>query len=127
MLEGELGTDIYSFIGPVDFGNDSGRNINNYNIMLHINWLFINCIATNGLDYMGIPTVISFISGQSLHSPSCVNVTITDDTILEEKETFTVVLSIEFSGVQISRAQSIVEIIDNDSKGKSRVVIIIIL
>ena len=64
---------------------------------------------------MGLPTVISFVSGQSLHSPSCVNVTITDDAILEATENFTVVLSTEFPGVATSRARSIVEIIDNDN------------
>ena len=116
LLEGELGTDIYSFIGPADFGNNSGRNIN---IILHTKWLFINFIATNGQDYTGLPTVISFVSGQSLHSPSCVNVTITDDNILEATENFTIILSTEFPGVSTLRAWSIVEIVDNDnSKGK---------
>ena len=66
---------------------------------------------------MGLPTVISFVTGQSLFSPACINVTITDDDILEEKETFTVVLSAEFSGVSIARSHCIVEIIDSDSKG----------
>ena len=65
---------------------------------------------------MGLPTVISFVSGQSLLSPSCINITITDDDILEVKETFTVVLSAEFSGVSIAGTNSIVEIIDDDSK-----------
>ena len=67
---------------------------------------------------MGLPTVISFVSGQFLLTLSCVNVTITDDTILEEKENFTIVLSAEFPGVSIARTHCIVEIIDNDSKGK---------
>ena len=38
LLEGELGTYIYSFIGPGDFPNDSGRNISS---ILHIKSLFI--------------------------------------------------------------------------------------
>ena len=64
---------------------------------------------------MGLPSVLSFVSEQSLHSFSCVNVTIIDDAVLEEMESFTVVLSTEFSGVSISRARSLVEIIDNDN------------
>ena len=64
---------------------------------------------------MGLPSVLSFVSEQSLHSFSCVNVTIIDDAVLEEMEIFTVVLSTEFSGVSISRARSLVEIIDNDN------------
>ena len=68
---------------------------------------------------MGLPQVILFVSGQSLHSPSCTNVTITDDAVLEDTENFTVVLSTDFPGVSISRVWSVVEIIDNDnSKGK---------
>ena len=78
--------------------------------------------ATFGLDYTGLPQVLSFVSGQSLHSPSCVNVTVTDDTILEVKENFTVILSTEFPGVRFSTSQSTVEIIDDDnSKEKSRI------
>ena len=123
LLEGELGTDIYSFIGSGDFRNDSGRNCHINNILLHIKWLFINFIATNGQDYMGLPTIISFVSRQSLHSPSCVTVAvtvaITDDAILEETENFTVVLSTEFPGVTTSRAQSIVEIVDNDNSKRT--------
>ena len=69
---------------------------------------------------MGLPYVLSFVSGQSLHSPSCFNVTIIDDANLEEKENFTIVLSTEFPGVTLSRAQSTVEIIDNDGKEKSK-------
>lgn len=71
--------------------------------------------ATFGRDYVGLPRVLVFVSGQSLHSPSCVNVSITDDDSLEVTESFTVVLSTEFPGVSILRAQSIVEIIDNDN------------
>ena len=71
--------------------------------------------ATDGRDYVGLPRPLSFVSGQSLHSPSCTNVTITDDAILEDTENFTIVLSTEFPGVSISRVWSIVEIIDNDN------------
>ena len=68
---------------------------------------------------MGLSRVLSFISGQILNSPSCVNVTIIDDAIVEETENCTLVLSTEFPGVSISRPQCIVEIFDNDnSKGK---------
>lgn len=63
---------------------------------------------------MGLPQEHLF-----LHSSFCVNVTIIDDTILEGKEVFTVTLSTDYPGVRISRALSIVEIVDNDSKGKS--------
>ena len=50
------------------------------------------------------------------------NVTIADDTILEVKKNFTILLSTEFPGVRFSRSQSTVEIIDNDnSKEKSRI------
>ena len=68
--------------------------------------------ATYGRDYdiIGLP-----VSGQSLHSLSCANVSIIDDVILEEVENFTVVLSTGFPGVIISESQSIVQIIDNDN------------
>ena len=73
--------------------------------------------ATYGRDYdiIGLPRVLSFVSGQSLHSLSCTNVSIIDDVILEEVENFTVVLSTGFPGVIISERQSIVQIIDNDN------------
>ena len=76
--------------------------------------MFIHA-ATYDRDYAGLPRVLSFVSEQSLHSLSCVNVTIIDDAVLEEMENFTVVLSTEFAGVIISRARSLVEIIDNEN------------
>ena len=71
--------------------------------------------ATYDQDYVGLPRALSFASEQSLNFPSCVNVTIIDDDVLEERENFTIVLSTEFSGVSVSRARSLVEITDNDN------------
>ena len=75
---------------------------------------YIICATTYDQDYVGLPIILSFVSEQSLHSPSCVNVTIIDDDVLEKTENFTVVLSTEFTGVSISRARNFVEIINND-------------
>lgn len=63
------------------------------------------------MDYTGLPKVISFTSGQSL---TCINITIIDDNIVEYKENFTVKLLSNFSGVSVSRIQSVIEISDND-------------
>ena len=124
LLEGELGIDISISVSPGSFVNDSGIRRSICIRFLHsairgdVNFI---PIATHGRDYVGLPHVLSFVSGQSLHSTSCVSVNIIDDANLEEKENFTVVLSVEFPGVTLSRHLSIVEIIDNDSKGKSQI------
>ena len=89
-----------------------------WNGPLAVSFTFVRA-ATYDRDYTGLPRVLLFVSEQSLHSLSCVNVTIINDAVLEETENFTVVLLTEFSGVTISRAKSLVEIIDNDSKKQS--------
>lgn len=69
--------------------------------------------ATADQDYTGLPTMFSFVTGQSL---SCILIDIIDDNIAERKEILSLVLQpLDSSpGVRISRGQSIVEITDND-------------
>lgn len=109
LLEGELGTDVSVAVGVPGISNDSGRNFSSFSNE-SLNNVFVYAAIYNQ-DYTSLPKVLSFFSGQSLHSPSCINVTIIDDAALES---FTVTLSTEFSGVSFSGARSLVEIIDND-------------
>ena len=69
--------------------------------------------ATANQDYTGLPSVTSFVSGQSF---SCVGITIIDDSIVENEETLSLTLLPEDSspGVRVSGGQSTVEITDND-------------
>ena len=69
--------------------------------------------ATANQDYTGLPSVFSFVSGQSF---SCIGITIIDDSIVENEETLSLTLLPEDSslGVRVSRGQSTVEIADND-------------
>ena len=70
--------------------------------------------AINGRDCAGLPKALSFDSGQFLGALFCINITITDNDIVESKESFTVRLSSDFPGVSVSRALIVIEIIDND-------------
>ena len=77
-------------------------------------------VATYSQDYMGLPQELLLASERSQpHCSFCVDVTVIDDTILEGKESFTVTLSTDITGVRIARAPCIVEIVDNDSKRES--------
>ena len=69
--------------------------------------------ATIGKDYVGLPSVLYFATGQSAGALSCINISVVDDGIAEQKENFVVELLTNFQGVHISRARSVVEI--NDS------------
>ena len=79
---------------------------------------FVCLIATSGIDYTGLPNVLSFFSGQATGDLSCIDVPIVDDSVVEEKENFTIVLYTNFPGITVSRVTSIVEIVDND-QGKA--------
>ena len=79
---------------------------------------FVSCtafLATNGSDYTGLPVNILFSAGHPLNTPLCANVTIIDDDMLENTETFTVALYADFpEGVILTRDRIIVEITDNE-------------
>lgn len=78
-------------------------------------WLFliVNFPAVADQDYTGLPNMFSFVTGQFL---SCIQIDIIDDSIMESKETLSLLLQpLDSSpGVRISRGQSTVDIIDND-------------
>ena len=58
--------------------------------------------------------VISIARGQSPDTPTCADVTIFDDDILENTEVFSIILLTDFpEGVSLSRDRSSVEIIDS--------------
>ena len=65
---------------------------------------------------MGLPQALPFVSGETIHALSCINITIVDDDIVENTENFTVKLLVDFPRVSVSRglSTSVVEIIDND-------------
>ena len=71
-------------------------------------------VANADQDYTGLPSMFSFVTGQSL---SCILINITDDKIVESNETISLILQPpdSSSGVRISRGLSTVEIIDNDA------------
>ena len=74
-----------------------------------------------GSDYEGLPSVLILFSGQSAGMPSCVEITIIDDDVLEIREAFLITLSTNFpEGVTLSRSRSVVEIIDNE-EGKYQI------
>ena len=64
-------------------------------------------------DYTGLPSIFSFVTGQSL---SCILIDIIDDKDVESTETISLILQPldSFPGLRISRGLSTVEIIDND-------------
>ena len=70
-------------------------------------------IATADQDYTGLPSMFSFVTGQSL---SCTLIEIIDDNTVESRETISLILQpLDSSpGVRISRGLSTVEIVDND-------------
>ena len=71
-------------------------------------------LAIANKDFTGLPTVIIFLSGELLGAVSCVNITIIDDKLVEEVESFSVKLSSDFPGVTVSQALTEIEISDND-------------
>ena len=75
--------------------------------------LIVNFLAVADQDYTGLPNMFTFVTGQSL---SCILISIIDDSIVENKETLSLILQpLDSSpGVRISRGRSTVEIIDND-------------
>ena len=74
----------------------------------------MSTIATGGKDYAGLPNVLSFFSGQTIGALSCIHVPIIDDSEVEGKENFTLVLFTNFPGVTVSKVTSVIEIVDND-------------
>lgn len=81
--------------------------------------IYFLCVATalaDEKDYFGLPSAFSFASGQSI---SCYNISILDDNEYESKEIIALTLSSpDFTGVIVSRPQSVVEIVDNDEGNK---------
>lgn len=75
---------------------------------------YLHLLAILGKDYVGLPSSLTFIPGQLIGALSCINITIITDGIVEEKENFAVILLTNFPGVHVSRAKSVIEIIDGD-------------
>ena len=69
--------------------------------------------ATANKDYYGLPKAFYLASGEFL---SCYNISIVDDDELEGKEIIILTLRAPtgFTGVIVSRSQSVLEITDND-------------
>ena len=74
---------------------------------------YLILLATAEKDYTGLPSIVSFVTGQFL---SCIMIDIIDDKDVESKETISLILQpLDSSpGLRISRRLSTVEIIDND-------------
>ena len=73
-------------------------------------------LFVGGLDYDSVSVDLTFLPGASTGDIQCVNVNITDDTVVEDDEPFSVHLSSTDSAVNIAVADATVTINqDNDS------------
>ena len=80
-------------------------------------------LATKDVDYTGLPNNIVFASGQTTGARSCINITIINDNLKEEKEYFNVNLMSSLPGAKLVSTRSTIEITDT-SGGQSAIVII---
>ena len=67
-------------------------------------------------DYMHHFSAESFPPGSSDNATLCVNITIRDDSALEENETFSVTLTFSAPSVMVTNPTATITIIDNDGK-----------
>ena len=80
-------------------------------------WLMFSLIvsAVAGSDYESVSSSLMFPAGSINGSTQCINITITDDEVLEADETFTVTLTVETTRVMEGNTMTEVVIMpDND-------------
>ena len=78
--------------------------------------LFLTSIARSNTDYEELSTAFEFQPSRTATSHShCFNVSIRDDDILEDTESFTISLSTSIEAADISVATTQVDIVDNDA------------
>ena len=70
--------------------------------------------ALAGSDYTATYESLQFPMGSANGLMRCLTVTITDDTLFEEDETFTVALTVTTSGVSVGNAMTTVTITDDE-------------
>ena len=76
-------------------------------------------IPVANLDYSHVSNnILSFSSGDGPGSMRCFSVSITDDTRVENDESFTVFLSSQFRTL-IAQGSTTINILDNDGKRRS--------
>ena len=66
-------------------------------------------------DYEPVSSSLMFPAGSINGSTQCINITITDDGVLEADETFTVTLTTMTPRVIVGNGQTTVSIMDNES------------
>ena len=78
--------------------------------------LYASLTCTDGDDFVGVSPTNIELTPSNINMLICVNITIIDDDIVEDEETFSCVLSSNDSAVVFSPNTSVVTIIDDDSK-----------
>ena len=64
-------------------------------------------------DYNILSEMLTFPTDSSAGTMQCINITITDDEVLEEDETFTVTLTLNTAGVTLGDSETAVTITDD--------------
>ena len=86
--------------------------------MPHWKLIVTGCIVcalpTANADYQSISTTLTFNMADSMVQEMCVNVSLVDDSIFEDDESFVVSLHVEHSAVSIHIQETTVTIEDND-------------
>lgn len=65
-------------------------------------------------DYTSTSVEMVFPAGSSPEDAQCVNITITDDTVFEEEEHFTVALTTSDTAVVLGHSNVVITITDNE-------------
>ena len=77
--------------------------------------IFSKGSAVAGSDYESVSSSLMFPAGSINGSTQCINITITDDEVLEADETFTVTLTTTTPRVMVGTAQTTVTITTDES------------
>ena len=78
--------------------------------------MFLTPTARSNADYEALSAVFEFQPSRSATRHShCFNISVHDDDILEDTESFTVSLSTSIDGVDVTIATAQVDIVDNDN------------
>ena len=67
-------------------------------------------------DYTLVNSLLNFTSGSSNNATKCQDITISDDIVIEDNQTFTVTLSTTDPDVLLGESLLTISIIDNDGQ-----------
>ena len=89
------------------------------------NMILLSYVGLEGSDYVGISSTGVFLSGSTRKDVICINISIIDDQIYDDEQTFILLLTTEDSQVILGPPSALITIIDQDDGTNFRVVLIL--